>query len=137
MMRTERMTYALLAAVLASAAADAQLLREPARGQAVERQLPGDRTFTQWVLDPNLVNTSGGDRMEVREVAAEQLETVKLTNVVPPIHFAVGVAEIPDATVVELAPRPLDIVVQMSGYAAEIEGVPWLDGRHLQFAMPA
>jgi flagellar motor protein MotB len=40
--------------------------------------------------------------MEVREVAAEELETVKLTNVVPPIHFAVGVAEIPDATVVEL-----------------------------------
>ena len=102
MTRTERMTYALLAALLASATADAQLLREPPRGQAVERQLPGDRTFTQWVLDPNLVNTSGGDRMEVREIAAEELTTVKLTNVVPPIHFAVGVAEIPDATVAEL-----------------------------------
>src|SRR5262245_923863 len=102
MTRTERMTCALLAALLASAAANAQLLREPPRGQAVERQLPGDRTFTQWALDPNAVNTTGGDRMEVREVAAEELETVKLTNVVPPIHFAVGVAEIPDATVVEL-----------------------------------
>ena len=102
MMRTERMTCALLAALLASATANAQLLREPPRGQAVERQLPGDRTFTQWALDPNAVNTTGGDRMEVREVAAEELETVKLTNVVPPIHFAVGVAEIPDATVVEL-----------------------------------
>ena len=63
MMRTERMTYALLAAVLASAAADAQLLREPARGQAVERQLPGDRTFTQWVLDPNVVQRIMGMRM--------------------------------------------------------------------------
>ena len=51
MMRTERMTAALLATLLASAAANAQLLREPPRGQAVERQLPGDRTFTQWVLD--------------------------------------------------------------------------------------
>ncbi len=38
----------------------------------------------------------------MREVAAEQLETVKLTNLVPPIHFDVGVAEIPDSTVAEL-----------------------------------
>ncbi|HXS80950.1 MAG TPA: OmpA family protein, partial [Gammaproteobacteria bacterium] len=102
MMQPERMTYVLLAAMVASTGIDAQLLREPSRGEAVERHLPGDRTFTQWVLDPNLVNTSGGDRFEAREVAAEELETVKLTNLVPPIKFEVGVAEIPDATVVEL-----------------------------------
>ena len=54
-----RIPYALLGAVLASAAADAQLLREPSRGEAVERHLPGDRTFTQWVHDPSLVNTHG------------------------------------------------------------------------------
>ena len=102
MTRRERIACVLLAALLASAAASAQLLREPSRGEAVERQLPGDRTFTQWVLDPNLVNTSGGDRFESREVAAEELETVKLTNLVPPIRFEVGVAQVPDATVVEL-----------------------------------
>jgi flagellar motor protein MotB len=101
-MKPERMKIVLLAATLASAGAEAQLLREPSRGEAVERHLPGDRTFTQWVLDPNVVNTSGGDRFEAREVAAEELETVKLTNLVPPIRFEVGVAEIPDATVVEL-----------------------------------
>ena len=97
-----RIPCALLGAVLASAAADAQLLREPSRGEAVERHLPGDRTFTQWVHDPSLVNTQAGDRFETQEVAAEQLETVKLTNLVPPIRFEVGVAEIPDATVLEL-----------------------------------
>ena len=43
-----------------------------------------------------------GDRFEVREVAAEELETVKLTNLVPPIRFESGVAEIPDSTVAEL-----------------------------------
>ena len=102
MMRPGRMTLVLLAAALSSAGAQAQLLREPSRGEAVERHLPGDRTFTQWVLDPSLVNTAAGDRIEVREVAAEELETVKLTNLVPPIRFEVGVAEIPDATVVEL-----------------------------------
>jgi flagellar motor protein MotB len=102
----ERMTgcmpYALLAAVLASPAADAQLLRDPSRGEAVERHLPGDRTLTQWVHDPNAVNTMAGDRLEEREVAAEGLTTVKLTNLVPPIRFEVGVAEVPDATVLEL-----------------------------------
>jgi flagellar motor protein MotB len=104
MMRRDRTihgTLALLAALSASGVA-AQLLREPARGQAVERHLPGDRTLTQWVHDPNAVNTLAGDRFEAREVAAEELETVKLTNLVPPIRFAVGVAEIPDATVAEL-----------------------------------
>ncbi len=52
-----RIPCALLGALLASTAADAQLLREPSRGEAVERHLPGDRTFTQWVHDPALVNT--------------------------------------------------------------------------------
>src|SRR5436190_21636439 len=102
MTRRERLTSMIVAAALASVAANAQLLREPPRGEATERQLPGDRTFTQWVLDPNVVNTAGGDRFETREVAAEELETVKLTNLVPPIRFEVGVAEIPGATVVEL-----------------------------------
>ncbi len=37
-----------------------------------------------------------------QEVAAEKLETVKLTGLVPPIRFEVGVAEVPDATVLEL-----------------------------------
>ena len=97
-----RLPFALLGAVLASAAADAQLMREPSRGEAVERHLPGDRTFTQWVHDPSLVNTQAGDRFETQEVAEEQLETVKLTSLVPPIRFEVGVAEIPDATVLEL-----------------------------------
>jgi flagellar motor protein MotB len=102
MTRLTRMKYVLLGAVLATAASNAQLLREPSRGEAVERHLPGDRTFTQWALDPNAVNTTAGDRFEAREVAAEELETVKLTNLVPPIRFEVGVAEIPDATVLEL-----------------------------------
>ena len=53
-----RLPLALFAALLASTAADAQLLREPPRGEAVERHLPGDRTLTQWVHDADLVNTA-------------------------------------------------------------------------------
>ena len=33
--------------------------------------------------------------MEVRQVTAEQVETVKVQNVIPPIRFASGVADIP------------------------------------------
>ena len=94
-------TPALLAAAFAGAA-HAQLLREPPRGEAVERHLPGEIEPTQWVLDPAAVNAQAGDRIELREVAAERLETVKLVDLVPPIRFESGVAEIPGATVVEL-----------------------------------
>jgi flagellar motor protein MotB len=97
----DRLTPVLLATALASAA-QAQLLRETPRGEAVERHLPGEIKPTQWVYDAAAVNAQAGDRIEVREVAAEQLTTVKLSNLVPPIRFEVGVAEIPDATVVEL-----------------------------------
>ena len=78
-------TPALLAAAFAGAA-HAQLLREPPRGEAVERHLPGEIEPTQWVLDPAAVNAQAGDRIELREVAAERLETVKLVDLVPPIR---------------------------------------------------
>jgi hypothetical protein len=39
----------------------------------------------------------------------------------------------PDGLLVELAPRPLDIMLQMSGYNAPIERVPWLAGRAITF----
>ena len=98
-----RLARALLALALSGAcAAEAQLFREPARGEAVERQLPGEIKPSQWVHDPTVVNTQAGDRFRYQEVAAEKLETVKLTGLVPPIRFEVGVAQVPDATVLEL-----------------------------------
>jgi flagellar motor protein MotB len=103
---TSPLHKALLPALLAGAAlvgaAEAQLLREPGRGEAVERHLPGEIKPTQWAHDPSLLSTQAGDRLEIREVAAEELETVKLTDLVPPIRFEVGVAEIPESTVAEL-----------------------------------
>ncbi len=92
----------LCCAALASAGAEAQLFRDVPRGEAVERQLSGDRTFTQWVKDPAALGTQGGDRVELREVTAEKLETVKLVNVVPAVHFDSGVAQIPSTTVAAL-----------------------------------
>jgi flagellar motor protein MotB len=88
------------ALVLACAPAAAQSwlefeLAEPQRGAAVERHLPGDLDFRQWTQDPDSLGTEAGDRIETREVISEELETVKLSNVVPPIRFESGVAQIP------------------------------------------
>jgi flagellar motor protein MotB len=101
-MSSRAFRHLLLTAAFAGATAQAQLLREPPRGEAVERHLPGEIKPTPWAHDPSLLSTQSGDRFEVQEVEAEQLETVKLVNLVPPIRFAVGVAEIPDSTVEEL-----------------------------------
>jgi len=48
-----------------------------------------------------------------------------------------GISVQPDGLLIELAPLPLDIALQMSGYTAEIQRVPWLDGRSIQFLIRA
>ena len=71
-------------------------------GEAVERHLTDD-PFTQWVQDPERLATEEGDQLEMRETIQDGLETIKLSNLVAPIHFESGVAEIPAATVESLA----------------------------------
>jgi flagellar motor protein MotB len=77
-------------------------LGEPARGEAVERQLPGDLDFTQWVQDPAPSDGQAGDRLETREVTVEAIETVKLVNLVPAVRFDSGIADIPPGYVDQL-----------------------------------
>src|SRR5262245_48235513 len=71
-------------------------------GAAVEKHLPGDVPFTQWTQDPERLATQSGDRLEQREIVAGKAETVKLRNVVPPIRFESGIADIPPGTVEKL-----------------------------------
>ena len=63
--------------------------------EAVERHLPADTPLTEWTHDPESLRTQLGDRLELREVPAEDVDTVKLTGVVPPIRFESGFADIP------------------------------------------
>jgi len=65
-------------------------------GEAAERHLPTDRTFTPWILDPSIFDEDQGDRVEVRQVVEPEVKTVKLANVIPPVHFALGEAKIPE-----------------------------------------
>ena len=71
-------------------------------GRAVERHLPSDEDFMQWVIDAERLKEQAGDRLEVREVVMVEPQTVKLDNIVPPIHFESGIAQVPDSTVQEL-----------------------------------
>ena len=70
-------------------------------GEPVERQLSTDQTFRQWSQDRD--RADGGDRVEVRQISGEVVETVKLKDVVPPIRFESGRAQIPSAYVGTLA----------------------------------
>jgi flagellar motor protein MotB len=88
--------------LLSSAVAGAQEVIEVELGEAVERHLPSDEPFMQWAQDPDRLRTESGDRLEEREVLADAVETVKLRNVVPPIRFESGVADIPPSHIARL-----------------------------------
>ena len=90
---TKRSCLLLVCICLAAANAAAQV-RELPIGETAERHISSDQIFTEWVQDAAVLETDGGDRIETREVVAQAPETVKLKDLVPPIRFASGVADI-------------------------------------------
>src|SRR5262245_48941368 len=105
----KRLNLSLLVGFLLTASAgtahadEAAPPEESKPGEQVERHLPPDQTFRQWSQNPNQPEGEGGDQLETRKVVGQKLETVKLKNVVPPIHFESGVAKIPPDYVDRLA----------------------------------
>jgi flagellar motor protein MotB len=93
----------LLLAYLMAARVGADPVDVTDLGEPVERHVSGDQTFRQWAQDQDVLNSERGDRLEMRQVVGEEIETVKLRNVVPPIRFESGVAEIPQHYVDKLA----------------------------------
>ncbi len=89
----------LLSAALVAFPATAAKVNETPIGEAVERHLPGDEAMMQWMQDPERTGTEEGDTLETRETIGDALETIKLSNLVPPIHFETGIAQIPESTV--------------------------------------
>lgn len=92
----------LLCGSLLAVAAGAQHVEESQLGETVERHLSSDQAVTQWTHDPQLLKTESGDELIALQVVAEQVETVKLQNVVPPIRFESGVADIPQSYIESL-----------------------------------
>ncbi|HEX4825896.1 MAG TPA: OmpA family protein [Candidatus Polarisedimenticolaceae bacterium] len=99
-MNNNRRRIILLGLLAAASLARAD---EAKPGEQVERNLSTDQTFQQWSKDPKDLAGDRSDKLETRAVPHEQLETVKLKNVVPPIHFESGVAKIPADDVDKLA----------------------------------
>jgi flagellar motor protein MotB len=82
--------------------ADAASVSTPAAlGQAVEKQAGTDLPRTIWGQDKN-ADGSQGDKIEMKKVMEKAVKTVKLQNVIPPIHFASGEADIPSGYVERL-----------------------------------
>ena len=65
-------------------------------GETAEKHLPKDKAFTPWLLDPSVFAENQGDRTEKRLVAEKEVKTIKLANLVPPIRFRTGEADIPE-----------------------------------------
>ncbi len=63
-------------------------------GEAVEQYQSIETPYTPWVTVSD--DEQGGDKVEIQQVLDQELKTVKLQNVVPPIRFASGKADIPD-----------------------------------------
>ena len=93
----------MLGMALAAPPVFAQDTDEVAIGEAAERHLSLDGPISQWMQDPDRVATDEGDQIELRETLQDTLETIKLSNLVPPVRFETGVADIPDTTVESLA----------------------------------
>jgi flagellar motor protein MotB len=99
---TLRLTLCLLlvaaSAEAVSADTSAGTVRESAPlGATVEKQLPLYEKSTQWVQDDSEYEKSRGDRIEKKEVLENELKTVKLHNVIPPIHYGSGNSQIPES----------------------------------------
>ncbi|MEJ2598413.1 MAG: OmpA family protein [Anaerolineales bacterium] len=70
--------------------------------EASEMHLPADQPFTPWLHDPAIFVEDEGDRTEMREVVEQEVTTVKLDNLVPPIHFELGKIDITEEYVAML-----------------------------------
>ena len=86
----------------ATPASNAGVRETAARGESVEMHLPSDQAFTPWLHDPAVFKEEQGDRVEKRQVAQKDVKTIKLDDLVPPIRFRLGEADIPEEYIEKL-----------------------------------
>ncbi|HVF15394.1 MAG TPA: OmpA family protein, partial [Steroidobacteraceae bacterium] len=91
-----------LALSLTISAANSQSTQESSLGESVERHLSKDEAISQWTHDAARLNREAGDMIVATQVTKDEIETVKLQNVIPPIRFESGVADIPSQYVESL-----------------------------------
>ncbi len=72
-----------------------QVLEPASLGATVEHQSGVDESRAPWARTDGAEGKQG-DTLEIKKVLAKDVKTVKLQNVVPPIHFGSAEAEIPE-----------------------------------------
>ncbi|HKI50655.1 MAG TPA: OmpA family protein [Geothermobacteraceae bacterium] len=70
--------------------------------EAAEMHLPSDQPFTSWLVDPAIFEADQGDKVELRQVVEPDVKTIKVADLVPPIRFREGEAEIPQEYLAQL-----------------------------------
>ncbi len=111
----------LLCVLFAAPLAQAQVSHEAPLSESAEKQLSPDEPFMFWGRDPSLLDREAGDRLVQREVVGEQAKTVKLKNVIPPIRFESGVANIP-ASYIERLRTVLDGMHELENVRLHLVG---------------
>lgn len=96
------MCLMLAAVAAAESSTGAGLMETDASGAAAEMHLPADEPLTPWIHDPAIFAEKQGDIKETREAKAEEVTTIKLDNLVPPIHFGLGEVVITDEYLAQL-----------------------------------
>ena len=71
-------------------------------GTNTEQHLPPDETFTLWIQDETFFKPHEDDKVEIKKVLEKEAKTFKLDNVVKPIRFQSGQADIPQEFVTQL-----------------------------------
>lgn len=71
-------------------------------GANTEFQTTPDAVFNLWTQDETSFKPHEDDRVEMQKVLEKAAETFKLENVVPPIRFKAGQADIPESFVTKL-----------------------------------
>lgn len=78
------------------AATETGVMETAPLGEAVEKHLPTDVDYSKWIQDPEADKAEAGDKIEIQKVLEKEVKTVKLQNVIPPIRFESGKADIPE-----------------------------------------
>lgn len=117
-----------------SARALAGVSQPPALGASVEQHDSPDAPRTQWMRDD--AAEGQGDRIETQQVLAPDIKTVKLQNVVPPIHFGSGKAAIPP----DYTERLREVLDRMKGrtnvrlhFVGHTDNVPLVGAARIEF----
>ena len=76
-----------------------KIITTPSLGQTVEKQLDPDAPLRPWKLDEDSLPPLVKERTESKEVIEKNVRTIKVQNLLPPIYFESGKANISNAYV--------------------------------------